>query len=148
MAEDHLALMDIPGIGAAVDIDEEGRVVELYTVSESETHGKGTLDAFLESFTGVSSENVSGVELVSGATATTEAIRGGVKDALEAFKCYTDAMENGEVFVVNTSSEKFHKESCSGAQSMSESNKLVYIGFAEDLVEAGYIPCGTCKPAN
>jgi len=132
----------------AVDIDEAGRVVELYTVSESETHEKGNLDTFCESFTGVSSDEVGGVELVSGATVTAEAVRDGVKDALEAFKCYTDAMENGEVFIVNTSSEKFHKESCSGAQSMSESNKLVYIGFAEDLVETGYVPCGTCKPAN
>ena len=93
-------------------------------------------------------EEISDVEVVSGATITSTAVKNAVKDALEAFKCYTDAAQNGEVFIANISSKRFHKESCSGAQSMSESNKLVYVGYAADLVEAGYIPCGTCDPAN
>ena len=32
------------------------------------------------------------------------------------------------------------------AQKISEANKLVYVGFAEDLVDAGYSPCGICNP--
>ena len=130
----------------AVDIDEGGRIVELYTVSESETHGKGNLKDYNSAFCGKDSESVDEVLLVSGATATSSAIKSAVKDALSAFKCYTDAMIQGKTFIANLSSKKFHKESCSGAQSMSETNKLVYIGFAEDLTEAGYTACGTCKP--
>ena len=145
-----LVLVTVKGYAAniilAVDIDESGRVVELYTVSESETHGKGSLDDYLSAFTEKDIENVDEVLLVSGATATSTAIKSAVTDALTAFKRYTDAVKNGKTFIVNLSSEKFHKESCSGAQSMAEHNKLVYIGFAEDLVEAGYSPCGSCKP--
>ncbi len=130
----------------AVDIDEQGKVAELFTVSESETHGKGNLDEYKSAFNGKDIENVDEVLLVSGATVTSSAIKSAVKDALLAFKCYTDAISQGKTFIVNVSSGKFHKESCSGAQSMSEANKLVYVGFAEDLSEAGYSPCGSCKP--
>ena len=132
----------------AVDIDENGRVVEVFTVSENETHGMGELSDFTAQFDRKDSEGIDDVLLVSGATVTTEAIKSAVKDALLAFKCYTESVQNGKTFIVNTSSEKFHKESCSGAKSMSESNKLVYVGFADDLIDAGYTPCGTCNPAN
>ena len=130
----------------AVDIDENGKVIEVYTVSEQETHGKGNLSDYMSKFAGAGSEGIDEILLVSGATVTSSAIKNAVKDALTAFKCYTDAVSNGKTFVINISSEKFHAESCSYAQSMSETNKLVYVGFAADLVKAGYTPCGVCKP--
>lgn len=136
------------GITLAVDIGEDGKVISVEVISEAETHGKGELTSFINGFSGVDGESIDGVELVSGATLTSTAIRDGVEDALVAFECYTDALENGVVYVVNVSSEKFHKESCTWAQSMSEDNRLVYIGYAADLLEEGYTPCGTCKPAN
>lgn len=53
---------------------------------------------------------------------------------------------DGETYILNTSSKKFHKESCSGAASISEANKKTYNGTRDDLIEDGYSPCGTCKP--
>lgn len=135
-------------ITLAVDIGEGGKVISVAVISEAETHGKGKLDSFISGFSGKDGESVDSVLLVSGATATSEAVRGGVKDALTAFECYTDALENGKVFVINVSSEKFHLENCRWAESISDENKLVYIGYAPDLIEDGYSPCGTCKPAN
>ena len=130
----------------AVDISEDGRVNEIFTVSESETHGKGDLEDFLVQFDGKSFNELDEVLLVSGASVTSKAIKGAVEDALLAFEAYTEAIQNGKTFIVNTSSEKFHKEDCSGAQKISDANKLVYVGFAEDLTDAGYSPCGTCNP--
>ncbi len=51
-----------------------------------------------------------------------------------------------QTYILNTSSMKFHKQSCSGAASMAEHNKQVFEGTREELIEDGYSPCGTCKP--
>ena len=51
-----------------------------------------------------------------------------------------------QTYVLNTSSGKFHLPSCSGAESMSPSNKQEYTGSREDLIAQGYSPCGLCKP--
>lgn len=49
-------------------------------------------------------------------------------------------------YVLNTSSKKFHYETCDSAQSMSEKNRQEYTGTREDLLSQGYSPCGVCKP--
>ncbi len=49
-------------------------------------------------------------------------------------------------FVLNTSSKKFHKPTCSGVKTMKEENKQEYEGTREDLLQQGYTACGTCKP--
>ncbi len=49
-------------------------------------------------------------------------------------------------YVLNTSSMKFHLPDCSGVASMSDANREDYTGSREALIEAGYAPCGTCKP--
>ena len=130
----------------AVDISEDGKIVEIYTVSHSETHGMGDLPDFTAQFEGKDYDQIDDVLLVSGATTTSGAIKNAVSDAPLAFKCYTDAMQNGITFIVNISSEKFHTEDCSGASKIAEDNKLVYVGYAEDLIDAGYDPCGICHP--
>ncbi len=55
---------------------------------------------------------------------------------------------DGEIikYILNTSSMKFHKESCSGAANISEHNKQIFEGTREELIEDGYSPCGICKP--
>ncbi len=52
----------------------------------------------------------------------------------------------GEAYVINISSKKFHKPDCSGVKGMSESNRVDFVGVRDELIEAGYSPCGTCKP--
>ena len=49
-------------------------------------------------------------------------------------------------YVLNTSSKKFHKPSCSSVSSIKESNKKAYNGTREQLILDGYSPCGSCKP--
>lgn len=49
-------------------------------------------------------------------------------------------------YIVNTSTKKFHKTTCSSAQSMKEKNKKTYTGNRENLINNGYSPCEKCKP--
>ena len=51
-----------------------------------------------------------------------------------------------ESFVLNTSSKKYHRETCSGVASMNPQNREDYVGSREELEEQGYEPCGICKP--
>ena len=50
------------------------------------------------------------------------------------------------LYILNTSSGKFHLPSCSGAASMKEENRQALSGSREELIAQGYSPCGQCKP--
>lgn len=130
----------------AVDIDEGGRVVSALIIKHSES--ASGIDGYTDAFTGKDKGGASEVEHISGATATTAAVRDAVVEALLAFEIYTGAVENGNLYIVNTSSKKFHMESCTWAGKTSEENKLIYRGYASDLIAEGYEPCGTCKPTD
>lgn len=54
--------------------------------------------------------------------------------------------EEESLYVLNTSSKKFHLPTCSGVATMSEDNRQDYTGIRSSLIEAGYAPCGSCKP--
>ena len=58
----------------------------------------------------------------------------------------TTATDSEETFVLNTSSKKYHRETCSGVATMSPQNRQDYTGDREDIEEQGYEPCGICKP--
>ena len=58
----------------------------------------------------------------------------------------TGAPTGDRSYVLNTSSKKFHYESCSYATDMSEANKEIFTGDRETLIADGYEPCGRCKP--
>jgi len=49
-------------------------------------------------------------------------------------------------YVLNTNSMKFHYPSCSSVASMAEHNKEYVETSREELIEAGYEPCGNCEP--
>ena len=49
-------------------------------------------------------------------------------------------------YILNLNSHKFHYPDCNSVKVMSESNKGIYTGTREDLIEQGYEPCGSCKP--
>ena len=53
---------------------------------------------------------------------------------------------NEQTYVLNTSSKKFHKPSCSGVKKMKAKNRKDYTGTREDLIAQGYEPCGSCHP--
>ena len=50
------------------------------------------------------------------------------------------------MYILNTNSKKFHKETCASVDKISASNREEYTGSREDLIKQGYKPCGTCKP--
>ena len=52
-----------------------------------------------------------------------------------------------KTYVLNKSSKKIHRPTCSGAQTMSPANREEYTGSMQDLIDDGYSACGICKPA-
>ncbi len=51
-----------------------------------------------------------------------------------------------QVYILNTSSMKFHLPSCGGAANIAEHNREESTLDRETLMERGYSPCGTCDP--
>lgn len=49
-------------------------------------------------------------------------------------------------YVLNTNSGKFHRPSCDAVRKMSEKNKRYVTETKDELIRAGYSPCGSCKP--
>ena len=54
--------------------------------------------------------------------------------------------EEAQTYILNKSSKKFHKPSCSSVEKMKESNKVERIATRSELMEEGYSPCQSCKP--
>ena len=54
--------------------------------------------------------------------------------------------EQTRTYVLNTSTKKFHYESCRHASSIAEKNKENRTTTRSELIASGYSPCGTCKP--
>lgn len=51
-----------------------------------------------------------------------------------------------QVYILNTNTKKFHRESCAGADSIKKGNRERYTGSREELAAYGYEPCGSCNP--
>ena len=66
----------------------------------------------------------------------------------------SDGTENNETFVpdgsttyiLNTNTMKFHLPDCESVQDMKAKNRKEFIGTREELLTAGYSPCGRCHP--
>ena len=50
-----------------------------------------------------------------------------------------------ETYVLNTSTMKFHKPDCSAVESMSQKNRIDYMGPRDELIQEGYSACGYCQ---
>ncbi len=59
-----------------------------------------------------------------------------------------ESFEEGEeqAYILNTSTKKFHRENCAGADSIKKENRESYTGSREELIAYGYEPCGSCNP--
>lgn len=64
----------------------------------------------------------------------------------DASKSTIAAEANVQTYVLNTNTKKFHKESCNSARSMDASNKKIYTGSRQEIIDMGYEACGVCKP--
>ncbi|MBR6772240.1 MAG: DNA/RNA non-specific endonuclease [Clostridia bacterium] len=49
-------------------------------------------------------------------------------------------------YVLNTNSKKFHLPSCGSVSDMNPNNRENFKGNRDELISAGYSPCGSCKP--
>lgn len=49
-------------------------------------------------------------------------------------------------YVLNINTMRFHKPSCQSVTDMKEKNRRYSYETREELIEEGYIPCGSCKP--
>lgn len=50
------------------------------------------------------------------------------------------------VYVLNTSTRKFHLPGCSSVSTIKDSNRRDYEGTREEVIAMGYEPCGRCHP--
>ena len=55
------------------------------------------------------------------------------------------AVEQKE-YVLNTSSMKFHKPSCSSVEDIKSENRRDFSGARDDVINMGYQPCKKCNP--
>ena len=56
------------------------------------------------------------------------------------------ALLSGPDYVLNQNSKRFHLPTCGSVKDMKPENRKDYKGDRESLIEAGYKPCGSCKP--
>ncbi len=57
-----------------------------------------------------------------------------------------ETQPQGQTYVLNTNTHKFHYPSCSSAGQIKSSNRQDYTGSRSDLIAMGYDPCKRCKP--
>lgn len=58
----------------------------------------------------------------------------------------TESTEKSQTYVLNTNTHKFHTQNCESVRDIADTNKEVYTGYREDLINIGYEPCKRCKP--
>ncbi len=52
----------------------------------------------------------------------------------------------GTTYILNTNTQKFHRIDCESVLEMSEGNRLPTKMSRDEIIAAGYAPCGSCKP--
>jgi peptidoglycan hydrolase-like protein with peptidoglycan-binding domain len=57
-----------------------------------------------------------------------------------------EPVDNGEDYIANKNTKKFHYPWCSSVDQMKESNKWYFTGSRETLIKKGYVPCKRCDP--
>lgn len=64
----------------------------------------------------------------------------------QSTKSSSSSKSSNTTYVLNTNTKKFHKPDCPSVKSTKEENKTEWTGTREELIAAGYEPCGRCKP--
>lgn len=54
--------------------------------------------------------------------------------------------DSGTDYVLNPSSQRFHKPGCVWAEKIAEDRRIEYSGDRQILVDVGYLPCHYCEP--
>ncbi len=57
-----------------------------------------------------------------------------------------DLPEGSPNYILNTNTKKFHKPTCSNADTINDKNRKEHFGSREELIAEGYKPGGCCQP--
>ncbi len=71
---------------------------------------------------------------------TTEPTEAPTEEPTEAFE------SEGQDYVLNQNSKKFHYPHCGSVKQMKEKNRRDFFGSREDVLSMGYVPCKNCHP--
>lgn len=58
----------------------------------------------------------------------------------------SDRAVTGELYVLNPSSQRFHKPGCVWAEKIAPERRIEWTGDRADLIAVGYQPCYYCEP--
>ena len=89
--------------------------------------------------------------------ATGDSVSAGAEQEAAAAQPQTEVVEQpetaaqeevpqGETYILNTSTKKFHRPGCSSVGQMKESNKEEFTGSRDNVIARGYGPCKRCNP--
>ena len=59
---------------------------------------------------------------------------------------YEEVQDNGQDYVANKNTKKFHYPYCSSADDIKPSNRWDFYGTRDELISKGYVPCKRCDP--
>lgn len=59
---------------------------------------------------------------------------------------YEEIQDNGQDYVANKNTKKFHYPYCSSADDIKPSNRWDFYGTRDELISKGYVPCKRCDP--
>lgn len=59
---------------------------------------------------------------------------------------YEEIQDNGQDYVANKNTKKFHYPHCSSADDIKPSNRWDFYGTRDELISKGYVPCKRCDP--
>lgn len=85
------------------------------------------------------------MQVYSGRNGTATALNEGQAPSLPGGSG-ADEPEAVRTYVINSSSKRFHLPTCKTVEKMKEENKAYFNGTREELIDAGYAPCGLCHP--
>ena len=57
-----------------------------------------------------------------------------------------ESQPQGQTYVLNTNTRKFHNPSCSSVKKIKDGNRQDYTGSRDDVIAMGYDPCKKCNP--
>lgn len=58
----------------------------------------------------------------------------------------TTTPTQGNTYILNTNTKKFHLPGCSSVKDMKEANKKEFTGSRDEVISQGYSPCKRCNP--
>lgn len=147
----HMQAQSVEDDGAGVSFNvfcfnvEPGIIIDYATGESEEAQGStsSTGGSYSYSSSGGSSSYTYSKRSSSSSSSTLDNSSASGKSGSSSANGSDDSVQS---YVLNTSSKKFHKPGCSGAQNMLEKNKKSYEGIRAELIDQGYSPCGICKP--